>query len=272
MEDSNMKVAILISGDYRAFDVCMPTMHPFLQNNDIYVSTWTESHQAHPHDAGLCNHITDINDVKIRKLLKDYNVVGTKVDYFKKDYWYAGITKYNSPMCNRWDAGVSLIRDSNINYTHLVVLRPDLYFHPHTYINWQDIRPNTLYSAWYHPTSVKFNEVVFIGEIDAVIKCLITEDQWRAAPAMADWHTFLYQHIASTGVLTAYFCGHCPVLMARPPMDNITCYEDVQSRFNHWRDLYIEHQRLNYGMKGIRQIWGDEFVNKLYPDRINEDT
>ncbi len=124
---THKRIAVLISGDYRGFDTCLPTMAPLLKSTDehkvdIYFSTWSESHHVHPLDPTLAHHVVDITSEKIIDVLHDYDVKGVAIDYYDDSYWRNGINKYNAPMCNRWEAGMKMMRDSGIEYDYLMVL------------------------------------------------------------------------------------------------------------------------------------------------------
>jgi hypothetical protein len=263
-----MKVAVLISGEYRGFDICVQTMANILSTHDIYFSTWSETTQIHPLDANLRHCITDITEERIIRVLSQYNVKKIKIDHFDRKYWQQG-RKYNSPMCNRWDAGLKLIHDSGIEYDYLIVLRPDLYFRSGATIDWSTIKPNTIYSAWWAEHATKFNEVVLVGEFKTVVKCLLTEDTWVNSAPEEDWHDFLYRHIISQSIKSCGFTPHITVTMARPPLSRIKTYNDAITQFDHYRNLFIKLQKQNHGSEFVRTLWGEKFIDALFKNNLN---
>jgi hypothetical protein len=263
-----MKVAVLISGEYRGFDICVQTMANILSTHDIYFSTWSETTQIHQLDANLRHCITNITEERILGSLSEYNVKTIKIDHFDRNYWQQG-RKYNSPMCNRWDAGLKLIHDSGITYDYLIVLRPDLYFRSDAMIDWSTIKSNTIYSAWWAERATKFNEVVMVGEFKIVVKSLLTEYTWENSAPEEDWHDFLYRHIISQSINSEGFTPPIAVTMARPPVSRIKTYDDAIAQFDHYRDMFIKSQKQDHGIEFVKTMWGEKFIDALFKNNLN---
>ena len=116
------RIAVLISGEYRKFDVTRPTM-TFLneENVDVYISTWDKTI--------FSNKRINLNvaeDVTEERIIKDLGRPATiKIDSHRL---IEVDPKYNSKMIDRWLTGFNLIKSSNIKYDYVIVMRPDLIF------------------------------------------------------------------------------------------------------------------------------------------------
>jgi hypothetical protein len=260
-------IAVLISGEYRSFDSCLPTMGQLLTsthtyNIDVFFCTWSESHQVHPLDNTLSEHISNITKEKIYEKLKLYQVAGVVVlEFDTTKLW-----KFNEPMCKLWEIGLKMIRETNKQYEYLVILRPDLYFHPSTLIDWDSINPTKLYSAWHHHDAPKANEVVFIGKFDIVASCLPSVNEWTQVRPEYDWHLFLFNFIKEAGVTLEYLEPRVSVLMARPPYNLIVDYDSMLNNFEKWKKKIIDFQKNEYGLTRLIEIWGLDYIKQLYPE------
>ena len=115
-----MKIAVLISGEYRTFPESVQSMS-FLADPavDLYFSTW------------------DVSTIQY-KFLNIYNTKTiTKEDIFKYlrekpvHIDIASLPNKGSTihlMINRWVAGLNMINKSGIVYDYIYIIRPDLYF------------------------------------------------------------------------------------------------------------------------------------------------
>lgn len=111
-----MKIAVLISGEYREFDIVHKTW-PFLkwQDVDIYVSTWNITTET--------NTRLDINiveSVDLARFQKHVSVRAASIDSPKD-------ISHNNKMLDRWKTGLELINNSGVHYDVIIIIRPDLY-------------------------------------------------------------------------------------------------------------------------------------------------
>lgn len=185
-----MKIAVLISGEYRAFDICRPTM-TFLNDPeiDVYISTWDKTNYKIP--KLNYSHSEDITYNRIRNDLGRDAIIRIESATLVTDI----SDKCGATMMHRWKQGFELIQNSNIDYDYIIITRFDLFFD----VNWNtklyDLNryTNTLGSAW---TSIgKLNDVFLISSYQKM-KQLIADlsiDEWVQSNEF-DWHTWWYRY------------------------------------------------------------------------------
>lgn len=118
-----IKIAIIISGEYRTFDECRHTM-PFLDDldNDIYITTWSKSIEKSP-----LLKINRTTDITVEKIEKDIgrNVIDIEIE---DDFNWINEVPHQRKMIYRWYRGLELVKKSNINYDFILICRPDIFF------------------------------------------------------------------------------------------------------------------------------------------------
>lgn len=153
-----MKIAILIAGEFREFEICIKSWtFKNWDNVDFYFSTWNISREINL-KLGINLH----EDVTIEKIQKHIKVVDYAIDPTKL------LLKNTYYMLDRWKRGLKLIQDSNIFYDVIIIIRPDLYLNFNdnllkTFI--KNIKDNTFYT-----TSV--NNCMVIGKFATMLKLI----------------------------------------------------------------------------------------------------
>jgi hypothetical protein len=125
-----MKLAILIVGEYRTFPNCVKSMTFLDQPNidkDIYFSTWNKTNTIDPKLPGVFHPINVFNTPIYRDVSLDeiQEVIGIPVTQISLHPYE--ISPF-PPMVDGWLLGFDLIRKSPVYYSHVLVIRPDLFF------------------------------------------------------------------------------------------------------------------------------------------------
>jgi hypothetical protein len=114
-----MKIAILVSGEYRTFDICCNYLH-LLTNPlfDIYFSTWDRSRQSCPRVGYYTDQQITPQHI-LNTLNRDATILILPHDLIKNP------KKYNVKMLYLWLAGFNFIRSSGKKYDAVLLIRPD---------------------------------------------------------------------------------------------------------------------------------------------------
>lgn len=106
-----MKIAVLISGEYRKFDICRPSMH-FLNDPDIdvYISTWDKTHYLR----SVIN-LSKYEEVTVDKIQETLQRPAT-IEIESTEIQKKLPEKYSSSMIHRWKRGFEMILNSGIDY------------------------------------------------------------------------------------------------------------------------------------------------------------
>lgn len=160
-----MNIAVLISGEYREFEIAYPSWSfDKCGKVDYFFSTWNTTSEVND-NLNINIHETVTID-RIQQFLPITNYIISEPN-----------TMFNQQkMMNRWHEGLKLIQNSGKKYDVIVVIRPDLYteFNESLRQFIYDIEPNTIYC---HCDFFK-NEVrnvmdqLFIGDSKSIFKLL----------------------------------------------------------------------------------------------------
>lgn len=118
-----MKLAIIITGEYREFDVAHKSWS-FLQwpNIDVYFVTWDKSLHLDkdPSILGFYRSITE-NDILEYIEVKDFKILPYDESPYtvSKSFW-------NAAMITMWKESIELLEKSNEKYDRVILLRPDI--------------------------------------------------------------------------------------------------------------------------------------------------
>lgn len=249
-----MKIAVLISGEYRKFDITRKTMS-FLDDPDVdvYVSTWDKTTYSSPK---INLHIEEI--VTKDRILSDLGRIATiKLD----NHDLIVEKKYNSKMINRWLAGWKLIQDSGIKYDRVLVIRPDLFFEIGLLANLVEIDvTNSIAFSWATALHLeKLPEVLFVSTYENIQKLFnaLSIDKW-VNDSITDWHIWWYKFVYGISpniiCLDIFYLAFC-----RLWVEQHHTIVDAMRIHHDWRDL-----RLLYEC----DMWGDEFAITAWPPHI----
>jgi hypothetical protein len=251
-----VKIAVLISGEYRKFDITRKTM-TFLDNPnvDVYISTWDKTIYSSPKI-----NLTVEELVTEERVLKDMGRPATvKIDTTT----LINEEKYNSKMINRWLAGWKLIQDSGIKYDYVMITRPDLYFHPVRYFDINNIEQYKDNIGFVWATSMhlgKLPDVLFLScfsSMDMLMKSL-TVDLW-ADSSETDWHIWWYEHVHKLFPKILNAEEYSYITFCRYWVNETHTFIDAVNIHHDWRDLRILNEC---------DMWGDDFAIGIWPDEV----
>lgn len=253
-----MRIAILISGEYRTFKHCRRTMN-FLDDPraDIYVSTWDSSSYVSP-KINL-----NVNEVVIKQHIQAD--LGKKATILIEPQSLVEEVKYSTKMMHRWKAGIKLIQDSNKRYDYVIVMRPDLFFHGPINLN-NLLKYNlSLGVAWAteeYVANKKLQDVLFVSSYDNICKLVgaLDIDEWINGPE-GDWHTWWHNHCEKNCIINyAREFSHCTFYRYLTD-SNSPSFNDVLTAQHDWRDLQILNQIDIMGRDAVLTAWPEHVIN-----------
>lgn len=228
-----MKIAVLISGEYRMLDVCRPTMK-FLDdlNTDVYVSTW----DCTTYDFPMLNRSFD-EKITTDKILKDLGRDAViQIDS-------VGILSALSDKCGvymmyRWQRGFELIKKSKIHYDYVIIVRPDLY------IGWYDQLKdlhrfdNALGVPWTRKADGFLNDVFLISSYSKMLNLFdnLQISEWIACTDTENWHQWWYQQaLQLVGDIVEYQDMY--ITVCRPTAKSSMTFDQLREIEIDWQDL-----------------------------------
>lgn len=251
------KIAVLISGEYRKFDVTRKTMSFLDQPNvDVYFSTWDRTTYSLP-SVGLQIEET-VTKEKILKVLGKHGTI--RID----SHDLLPKKKYNVKMIHRWLAGFKLIENSGIKYDYVVILRPDMFFskNPVPELVNLDKFNNGIGFSW--ATSMHIGllpDVLFISTFENMKNLIdnLSIFDWSFNKEN-NWHKWWYEYVKNKfeifNIEELSYLTFC-----RYWANNENNFEKVLEIQHDWRDIKLldDYHR-----------WGEEHVLKVWPTEIIE--
>jgi hypothetical protein len=248
-----MKTAILISGELRTFKHTLSTF-PSIDNSDIYVSTWNESHMF---DSILG---IDIRDTVTKEEIE--SVFDRSITCIVEPLSCFNSQKYNDRMVHRWVTGMKAIVESGIEYDYVLVIRPDMYF----VNNELELKDNVQF-AWYKPNEF-LQDCVFGGPMN-LMKQILSDDliaHWNSGTKFDDWHKKWTDYVRAIAPEISNFGPKAAFLFYRPNAIGASSVEDIERAHVNWRDSKIVSYVAIHGDRVPVETWGktmvDDAVNK----------
>jgi len=257
-----MRIAVLISGEYRTFGICCKTMK-FLDNPnvDIYFSTWNKTVYSAP----KINLYAE-EDVTIEKIKKD---LGKDAIIEIEPHNSFVEKRYNSKMIHRWKRGFELIKRSNILYDYVLIMRPDLFFDVTRIQNTFDFAEkykDSFAVGWRTPTDTRFlNDIMFFSSYNNMKNLIdsLTIEKWATAEN-TDWHswwyTFVSNNFSNIEALTEIDRG----TFCRFWADADSKFPEVATMQEDWNHLMILQFCDNVGREKIELTWKPEIIDRAY--------
>ena len=237
-----MKIAILISGEYRTFSVCRKTM-AFLDDPcvDIYFSTWNTNVYSVPAiNFYRKEYITE------SRILTD---LGKSAVIEIEDENSIDIKKYNTKMIHRWIKGFELIKNSGIEYDYVLIVRPDIFFNNASkFLDTIESYSETVGVAW--------SDLLLVSSYEKIKEIFndLTIDSWVNSKEH-NWHIWWDNFIAK------YSSVDTPVLnrvtFCRVWANDNHTFEDLVDIQNDWRDLILIHEHRVLGWTS----WPKEIID-----------
>ena len=229
-----MKVAILLSGEYRMFDICRPTM-TFLNDLevDVYVSTWDTTHHFRPGINLSCyEKVTETQISHVLERPATIQVESVEVQKTLPDH-------YNCNMIHRWKQGFQLIQNSGIEYDYVIITRFDLCYDPSVCNQMPKFNfyGDTLGSTWTHDG--KLGDLFMIASYTKMTEFMtaLTVEKWVAGPE-PDWHTWFY-NFASTVFSEIINYTDIHYTICRYLSKQGDTYEQIVKHHYDWRDVQL---------------------------------
>lgn len=264
------KIAVLISGEYRTFDIAITTM-PFLQeeNVDVYFSTWNQSEQVFP-ELDL-NIVEPITSARIKAALAPKVPKGISLDKHEK---YDGSYRYNTKMIDRWQRGLNLIKCSKVQYDYIVVMRPDVAFmylgrNKHFFRSLNDfhdqINPDVLYTCWNNAATTKrLDDVILIATPGTMHACLgqLSIGEWNES-ANGDWHDWFWNYTQRLNISTQKIYPAMAMCFCRGTVNPGDDYVTMHQKHVDWANAIIMRDYIRFGEEHILAHWGEAILNEV---------
>lgn len=247
-----MKIAVLISGEYRTFGLCRKTMK-FLDDPrvDIYFSTWDKTIYKVP-KINLYK-MEDVTEQQIKNVLGKQAVIDIESHNLFTE------KRYNSKMIHRWKRGFDLIKNSSIEYDFVLVVRPDLYFTEtadHSFNSIEKYKDN-LASGWLDTALPNFlNDVMFLssyGRMKELFESLTIEN-WVTSEN-ADWHTWWYSYSSKYFSKIENFEDMARCTFCRCWVNENHSYSEISKMQEDWSDLIILQMSDGAGRDIMARHW-----------------
>lgn len=262
-----MKIAVLISGEYRTFDLAKKSMG-FLYDDrvDVYFSTWDRTYHQNVQLKLL--HDEEVTLDRVKNSLGDKQLAGY---CYESSTMFNQIPRYkNSKMIHRWQRGLDLIKYSGVDYDAILMIRTDVYYQETSMQieliidRIKNIDSNTLYSGW--PGGDKTQDDTLLLGSPAIIHSAIGGfdiDKWCNAEYY-DWHAWFWQDLTDRNIARAPIIPYFGYIFCRP---NVTIeddtFEKIRIKSNIWRYAYIEEQIMEYGVKRVKELWSDRIIDEM---------
>lgn len=257
-----MKIAILISGEYRTFPICRKTM-TFLDDprTDIYVSTWNQS-----------NYINRLINLNITESVSHDNIksdLGKSATIEIEDPAVITVTKYNTQMIHRWKRGIKLIKDSEIEYDYILVTRPDLIFNNAIPAELPDLEKykDAVGFSWAIDLSTKkLADVLFLGSSKSIIELIdnINIDEWCNG-SEHNWHIWWYNYV--TNRTTIRNAPELSDLIFCRYWCNTTNFSEAVDIHDAWRDSVLLWQLIKFGRPFVSKNWTNDIIDNAIKNR-----
>jgi hypothetical protein len=255
-----MKIAVLISGEYRKFGICRKNMS-FLDDSrvDIYFSTWDKTIYSLPKINFHKEEDVTLERVK-HDLGKDAVIEIEPHDLFQE-------IRYNSKMIHRWKRGFELIKNSGIKYDYVLITRPDLYFElkPKTFFDNIENYKNSLGAGWFHDTRPDFlPDIVMLSSYERMNNLFeaLSVDVWTKA-RNKDWHSWWSQFPIPFFESICNFKEMGSPIFCRYFMNEDMSFKEKCDIQTDWDDLKVLAIMDYIGEKKARLSWSHEIVDRI---------
>jgi hypothetical protein len=224
---------------------------------DVYFSTWDKTIYKMPlielHKAEDVTQERILNDLKRSAVIEiePHNLIDEK--------------RYNSKMIHRWKRGISLIKNSGIEYDYILILRPDLYFDELADQTFNDIEEykDILASGWANSLNRGFlNDVMCLSSADKIIRMFddLTIENWTTAEN-TDWHTWWYSFVSNHfPVIKDYHLARCTFCRVWTKENH--SFAEIQQFQEDWSDLTIQQLSLHVGRGVMEKHWPAEVMDR----------
>jgi HAD superfamily hydrolase (TIGR01509 family) len=211
-----MKIAVLVTGEYRTFDHARKSMHFLDQPNiDVYFSTWDKSSTSDKLSGYDFNKDKNYRIITKKIINRALNIPATVAiqDLVSSEK----IKLSGPPLIKTWYLGFDLIRKSGKKYDYVLLTRPDLYF-KHGKFNFEKF-PEINYSEYFAVSTMPPSDILPLGlddhcffttyeNMDKILSYDTMKDLGDAV-LTGEWHTTWYRLITEKFKLK--IC-QCPIM------------------------------------------------------------
>lgn len=270
-----MKIAIVISGDYRTFDMCRKTM-AFIDDldNDIYFSTWNKTNLKNSYLR--IDYQEDITNEKIQNTInRDIRAI-TIGDPPQFSNWVPNGVN----MIDRWYKGLQLVKQTEVCYDFIVLLRPDLFFN----VNSPRGKLSIVSQQWYkhifycntspmpNSDAINLNDFIMVGSPD-ILNSIITQeliedftkDTLEIPAGRLNWHEWWYQRVSKQFEIQRIPHDLDFSVLGRP-QPNVMNWELAKLYFQVWHQSQIVEHIDSGGMENATRNWHQDEINKAVAD------
>lgn len=255
-----MKVAVIISGEYRTFKYCRHTI-PFLDDKrvDVYFSTWNKNVYTCP-KIDLIARETVTEEMIINDLgFKPSGMIVEDFESFEEE-------KYNSKMIHRWTLGFKMIIDSAIKYDYVIITRPDMFYRGGLVDldSLTDLK-DSLGVIWTHSLKEgKLADITMASSFEImkdIIDSLNVID-WINSNT-DNWHIWWHDYCKSKTNVVDIGDNYSECIFYRYIVpNNTTDYPMVMSYEDDWRHLRILHEIDLHGRSTLLEHWSEETIQE----------
>ena len=258
-----MKTAVLISGELRFLEECLPTMK-FINDDvvDVYVSTWNKTFIKN--ELLGINIVEDVTEDRIRKVLPKATILIEPLECFQSK-------RYNDRMIHRWKAGWELIQQSGKQYSKVLVTRSDMYFSRET----PPISDSECQFVMYDANRRFLQDFAFSipSKFAPTFFNSLSVSEWQNS-SNTDWHTWFFDFFKSLNIspVTELFPHvHIPFFRAtaNDKLKEITLH-NVNTRALDWRDAcaieFLEsiHGERSEKLNALENSWGERELRNIF--------
>jgi len=240
-----MKIAILISGEYRTFDICRKSM-TFLDNPDydIYVSTWDKTTYS--------NSRIGLYEEQYVTKSQIENTLGRPATIEIEEY-RGNLGKYNNNMVHRWVRGINLIEKT---YDFVFIVRPDIIFKDaSSTINVSD----GFGVSWWN--NDRLHDIFLIVPFEKVREVFSSNlvTQWDTSTD--EWHEWWYRYIGNIFKEKYIISGLEHYTFFRCWANQNTTFDGCKRIDDDWRHVKRLEGVDIHGVDGAIKIWGEKAVS-----------
>lgn len=255
-----MRIAVLISGEYRTFGMCRKTMKLLDDPRvDIYFSTWSKT--AYNVPKVNLHRVEEVTEEIIRRDLGKAAVIEieSKVPFVEM--------RYNSRMIHRWKRGMDLIRKSGIDYDYILIMRPDLYFGDHADNEFKTIEhfKYVLGCGWYNNEDAEFlNDVMLLSTAKKMFEMFdaLSIWEWQTSPN-DDWHTWWYSFASRFFPMVKPLEHIARCTFCRPWVKEGDLYLEVAQIQADWSDLIVLQFADRDGIETVSKYWPEDVIVRM---------
>lgn len=201
---------------------------------DVYFSTWNKTTLYNPDINGSNQKNSAKRIVSLREIQAVLNIPASiKIHNFD--------SHCNNPyiaMRKGWILGFNMIKESNIKYDYVYVLRPDLFFRSNALLDQSKFTEfKTQVGFTYLPSTdpilnnLNIDDTSFFSTYENIEK-IINEGTFDLDQKYGGWHHVFYEYVASKGLTFGIIPLKDPGnLIGRYPMNRNSTWREVDTRY-----------------------------------------